>query len=252
MTSPVHCSYDKSGNLVQQQQTKPPLAAPQIVGVSGNGTRIVLFGRTVDVAVAVADAHAVNFQWQFKGVDLPGEVHSTLTLVSFTAAMEGPYTVVATNSVGSAAATVSVWVDSTGDLLPDSWQIAHFGNVTSQRAAGDPDQDGIDNLDEFLDGTDPNSSASQRARLIAFSDVGGVVTVDPFKLSYSLGETVTLTLTATPFANYTFAGWAGDTGPLFSPLINPVQLTMAPIGNPALQLSSQTASKRVRAKMRHQ
>jgi hypothetical protein len=250
MTSPVHCSYDNSGNLVQQQLNPPP-AAPQILGVSGNGTRIVAVGRTVSLAVAVADVDGVTFQWQFKAPHPPGKVNvnvppQTLTLSNVTAEMEGKYTVTVTNSLGSAAATVSVFVDSTGDLLPDTWQISH--NLTGQRAAGDPDQDGIDNLDEFLDGTDPNSSASQRARLIAFSDPGGVVTVDPFKLSYSLGETVTLT--ATPFANYTFAGWTGDL-PSAQFATNPVQLKMAPISNPALQLSPQTASKRVRAKMTH-
>ncbi len=246
MTSSLHCSYDKSGNLVQQQPNQPP-AAPQIVGISGDGTRIVALGSTIHLAVAVADAHEVAFQWQ--GPNITGNVSSpTLTLANvgaLTGAKAGLYTVTVTNSLGSQSATVSVFVDSTGDLLPDSWQNAH--NLTS-RAAGDPDVDGIDNLDEFLDGTDPNNKDSQRPRLIAFSDVGGVVTVEPFKLSYSLGETVKLT--ATPFANYTFAGWRGDV-PSGQAATNPVQLTMAPTSSPALQLSPKTASKRVRAKMTH-
>jgi hypothetical protein len=248
MTSPLHCSYDNSGNLVQPQLNQP-LAAPQIIGITGGGTRIVRLESTISLAVAVADADGVTFQWQFNGADLTNQVSPTLTLTNVTA--DGKYTVTVTNSLGSASATVSVFVDSTGDLLPDSWQMAHFGNLTSQRAAGDPDQDGIDNLDEFLDGTDPNSSdqnstTSQRPRLIAYSDVGGVVTVDPVKLSYSLNETVTLTATA--FAGYTFAGWDRDLGGA----ANPAQLMM--IGHPDISdnLPLQSASKRVRAKMQKQ
>jgi hypothetical protein len=192
MTPPLaRYSYDKAGNVVFQRQDQPndPPAAPQIVGISG--PRIVPAGGTVTVSVVVADAQGVGFQWQFKGADLTGETRDTLVLANVTAAREGSYTVVVTNSVGSVTASVSVYLDSTGNLLPDSWEIAHFGNLTSQRAAGDPDQDGISNLDEFLDGTDPLSPTSQRPRLIAYSQVGGSVTVSPNQLSYALGNTVT-------------------------------------------------------------
>jgi hypothetical protein len=231
MSSPQHYSYDKAGNLVFQRQDQPndPPAAPLIVGISG--PRIVPAGSTVTLSVVVADAHGATFQWRFNGADMPGETKDSLVLTNFTAAMEGPYTVIVSNSVASVAAMVSVWLDSTGNLLPDTWQIAHFGNLTSQRAAGDPDQDGIANLDEFLDDTDPLSNTSQRPRLVAYSDVGGLVAAAPTQLSYGLGDTVTLT--ATPFPPYVFDGWDGD----LQGTTNPAQLQM-------------TGSKKVRAKMR--
>jgi hypothetical protein len=74
------------------------------------------------------------------------------------------------------------------------------------------------------------------------------VTVDPVKLSYSLNETVTLTATAFPGAGYTFAGWDRDLGGA----TNPAQLIM--IGHPDISdnLPLQSASKRVRAKMKKQ
>jgi hypothetical protein len=53
----------------------------------------------------------------------------------------------------------AVIVDSDGDGLPDSWEIAHFGNL-AQTAAGDPDGDGYSNLAEFNAGTDPKNAAS--------------------------------------------------------------------------------------------
>jgi hypothetical protein len=47
-------------------------------------------------------------------------------------------------------------LDSDGDGLPDGWEIRHFGNHT-QSPNGDPDGDGWSNLQEYQNGTDPNS-----------------------------------------------------------------------------------------------
>jgi len=47
-------------------------------------------------------------------------------------------------------------VDIDADGMPDSWELAHFGNL-SQSGDGDYDSDGISNVQEFLDGTDPNT-----------------------------------------------------------------------------------------------
>jgi hypothetical protein len=73
--------------------------------------------------------------------------------------------------------------------------------------------------------------ATPGVRLIAYSQVGGSVTVSPNQLSYALGDTVTLKATA--FPPYVFVGWDGD----LQGSTNPAQLHM-------------TGSKKVRAKMR--
>ena len=44
--------------------------------------------------------------------------------------------------------------DTDGDGIPDGWQWAYFGSL--QPADGDYDGDGVSNLDEYLNGTDPN------------------------------------------------------------------------------------------------
>ena len=51
--------------------------------------------------------------------------------------------------------TTSVPSDSDGDGLFDGWEITHFGNL-NQGAAGDPDGDGLTNLQEFQQGSNPN------------------------------------------------------------------------------------------------
>jgi hypothetical protein len=45
-------------------------------------------------------------------------------------------------------------MDSDGDGLPDSWEVAFFGGL-GQGANHDPDRDGYSNLTEFRIGTNP-------------------------------------------------------------------------------------------------
>jgi hypothetical protein len=60
--------------------------------------------------------------------------------------------------------------DSDGDGLPDSWELAHFGNL-SRDGSGDFDGDGMTDLAEYLAGTDPTNAADALA--IASADLAG-------------------------------------------------------------------------------
>lgn len=55
------------------------------------------------------------------------------------------------------AAANAFGVDSDGDGLPDSWETTQFGNI-GQGAADDPDGDGLSNLVEYQNGTNPGFS----------------------------------------------------------------------------------------------
>jgi hypothetical protein len=217
-------SYDPSGNVVSRTLEA---VLPQITGQPVK--QVASPGDIVTFSVVIADARAVTFRWKFNGTDIPGATGDSLLLTNISVANEGQYSVVVTNSAGSVTSVpAALMLDSDRDGLPDTWEAANFTdpdpthplNPAHQRSETDPDKDGVSNLDEFLDSTGPGDKGSLRLRLTAYSGSGGSVTVTPMKLSYDLGETVTLT--ALPVPPSVFVDWAKD-------LIgnaNPATLTM--------------------------
>jgi hypothetical protein len=139
-------------------QSYSPVVAPQIKGLK---IRWAQYAYNCD---APSDSGTVTFQdsvleqcstglyipgyWAFGCVSI---VNSTVCNVStptddgtgFGYAFTGSFT---TNCNG----------DNDSDGLPDSWETTYFGNTTSQNGSGDADGDGITNLQEYLNGTNPS------------------------------------------------------------------------------------------------
>jgi len=89
----------------------------------------------------------------FAALNFPGEtaVQRVQRILANTTPVPALAGVVATGG----RLNLSAIVDTDGNGLPDWWELQYFGHLTGTDPAGDPDQDGEDNLAEFLAGTDP-------------------------------------------------------------------------------------------------
>ncbi len=209
-------TYDAAGNVVQR--SSPTGAAPMILRQPQ--ANVVAPGGSASFTVIVADAREVTYQWLLNNVDVSGATSDTLFITNVGTGDEGQYSVTVTNTFGSMTSdSVALLLDTNDNELPDSWEVANFGALTTQRAGGDTDGDGVTNLTEFFDGTNPTSSTSLRPRLNITAD-GGSVNVTPALPSYALGQSVTLT--AIPDDSNQFYGWAGD----LTSATNPVTISM--------------------------
>ena len=218
--------FDAEGNL--DFQVSEFSAAPTIIGQPQ--TQIVIPGELASFFVVVADSRGVTYQWQFNNANIAGATGDALLLANVTATNEGLYSVIVSNPSGSVPSRLAnLYIDSRGCGMPDSWQLAYFGNLTTA-ATGDYDGDGVDNLQEFLDGTNPTNSASVLYRLTVLNDAGSV-TISPSQAAYTNGQTVTLTAIASPPG--VFRGWFGDTNTTSNPItltINTNKTVMALLG----------------------
>jgi uncharacterized repeat protein (TIGR01451 family) len=88
------------------------------------------------------------------------------------------------NTTRRAKISVQGFNDTDGDGIDDDWEMQHFGSL-DRDGNGDFDHDGISDLDEFLNQTDPAGMADIAVRLAADN------------LNPALDEEVTLTITAT-------------------------------------------------------
>lgn len=239
-------SYDSSGNVTSQ--TAGSVLLPQVTVQLVR--RVVEPRQLATFSVVVEDTSGVTFQWQFNGTDIPGATGDSLLLTNVSAANEGQYSVVITNSTGrvtSAPASLTLRRDPAVNTLTSPRLIVtsdgggfvtvtplkpsyNLGDVVSVTATPYPDNvfvnwAGIHNVQPLVVSinkatTIVRATFAPALPLIVTSNAGGSVTVTPMKRSYNPGEIVTLT--ATPFAPSAFADWTGD----LSGSDNPATLTM--------------------------
>ena len=122
----------------------------------------VYIGGNATFSVSAGGCVPMGYQWYgFKAGAIAGATNTTLALSNLQTTNADNYFAVASNQFGftaSAAAVLTVIdpsVDSNGDGLPDAWEMANF-NTLNVNPNADPDGDGWSNLQEYLNGTNPN------------------------------------------------------------------------------------------------
>jgi uncharacterized delta-60 repeat protein len=206
--------HDPNGNLqglVSSSNSSPPAitAAPsQALGQLGG---------SASFSVMATGTQPLEYRWRRNGADLPGATGDTLRLMNLGNPDFADYTVVISNLFGgvTSAPPATLYLDSNNNGLPDVWEMTYFGSLTNS-AYSDSDGDGVSNMQEFLDGTNPTNSASHFFTLT----VNEGVEVQPRLDRYPPGTPITLT--ALPVTGLSFCEWSGA----FSSGHNPTTLTI--------------------------
>jgi hypothetical protein len=157
----------------------------------------------------VARGAGLTYHWLSNGVPLIGVNGDSLALsgLTLTGTNLGNFSVIVSNASGTVTSdAAALWADANRNRLPDAWETAHFGSL-NHKAAGDFDNDGVPNGDEFEEGTNPANSASFNPRLRVVARYGSVV-ITPFQSSYAPGEIVELN--AIPDPAHEFTSYSGS------------------------------------------
>jgi hypothetical protein len=198
---PSRFTYDLPGDLVSVATSNwagiAIIAQPQ--------SQLLETNAPVSLSV-VASGLGLTYQWYSNGIPIAGATNDTLLFLNLASSHFANYTVVLSNASGVVASTpAALWFDSNANGLPDWWEVRYFGNL-DQTADGDFDGDGVSNLDEYLEGTNPADPTSYNPRLRIQTAHGQVVS-SPAQPWYTVGQVVQLT--AIPDSGQMFLGWSG-------------------------------------------
>jgi hypothetical protein len=199
----VTYAYDPAGNTLGAATGAPGapviIASPQPALMNSNSSASF----SVDAA-----GSGLTYQWFSNSVAVVGATGDSFVVANepLTSTNLGSFFVVISNAYGAVtSAPVALWSDLNHNGVPDWWEMKYFGNL-NQPALGDYDGDGVDNLDEYLEGTDPTNPKSFDPRLYIQAAHGNVM-VSPDLPYYTMGQLVTLT--AIPDPGQEFVEWSG-------------------------------------------
>ena len=203
---PAAYSYDPSGNPTA---VSPGAAGGPII-TAAPASQLMESNSLASFSVSAAGA-ALSYQWLSNGVPIAGANGDSLVVgnLPLNNTNLGNFSVIISNSSGAITSSpAALWSDANGNGIPDWWELQYFHNL-NQPALGDYDGDGVDNLDEYLEGTNPTNNQSFDPRLhLQIAHGSGSVSVSPDQPYYIMGQLVTLT--AVPDAGQGFAGWSGS------------------------------------------
>ena len=195
--------HNPSGGLTDiraNSSTAPILRA-------GPANRTASPGQSAAFSVLSTGTTPLSYQWFFNSNTTVGATGDSILLTNVTPGDFGTYHVVVANAFGSVTSAVArLELDADGDGLADNWELTYFGSITNQNSAMDRDNDGVANLAEFREGSNPTNLTSYFPRLMV-RVVQGSVLIVPDLERYTNGQSVTLS--ATPNLGLSLIAWTG-------------------------------------------
>jgi hypothetical protein len=156
--------------------TAYPASAPVIVAHPQSQTASP--GDSVTFTVIASGSTPLRYQWYFNTTSpIAGATNPVLSLNNVQSSDAGVYSVIVSNSAGTATST-SATLSITSPTTPfQDWQSRYFGctDCPQAGATADPDGDGMDNEAEFLSGTNPTNSTSALRIISAVRQATNVV-----------------------------------------------------------------------------
>ncbi len=116
----------------------------------------------------------------------------------------------------------SITADDDNDGMLDVWEVQYFGSI-SPSGTSDSDGDGVINLHEFIEQTNPTDPNSLFPRLTVVT-ANGQVFVNPNATNYVQGTTITLTPSAN--SGFSFLDWNGSATGTTTPLVITIYTNM--------------------------
>jgi hypothetical protein len=202
-SQPVAYTYNAAGN-----PTAITIAATGGPAITTPPQSELIQSNSLATFSVISTGSGLSYQWLSNGVPIIGANGDSLIVAGLplTGTNLGSFSVIVSNSSGSiTSAPAALWSDANGNGIPDWWELYYFHNL-SQPALGDFDGDGVDNLDEYLEGTNPTNRNSFNPRL-NIQAPRGTVSVSPDQPYYALGQLVALT--AVPGPGQEFVNWSG-------------------------------------------
>ncbi len=245
-----------TGNMYEQNLVLGANVAPSITAQPANQS--LSQGANATFTVSATGTAPLSYQWRLSATNIAGATASTYTRSNVQLADAGPYSVVVTNSVGSATSSNAILTVVTNPAPPEiatqpqsqtviaghsatftvtasgtaplgyQWRfnttpIANATGSAYTRANAQAADAGSYSVVVTNGGGSTNSADAVLAvafSLTATASSGGTVSKSPNQTSYAPGAVVTLTANAN--SGYKFTGWTGDaTG-----TNNPLSVTM--------------------------
>lgn len=157
--------------------TAYPPTTPNIVVDPQSQT--VTNGQSATFSVVAGGSSPLRYQWYFNtSSPIASATNTVLTINSVQASDAGTYSVIVSNTAGTATSALATLSISSPATPFQDWQTLYFGCTDCLQAAAtaDPDGDGMNNEAEFLSGTNPTDSTSA-LRIISAAQQGTNVVI---------------------------------------------------------------------------